>query len=80
MYQLCRRLGTRAGVQLTPHKLRHSYVTISLRNGASPFLVQKQCGHRHLQTTLRYTHLLTDDLAKAHEASSPVASVLNRSR
>lgn len=79
IYQLCKRLGKRAGVPLNPHKLRHSYVTISLRNGASPFLVQKQCGHRHLQTTLRYAHLLTDDLIKGHEQTSPVASSLKRS-
>jgi len=59
--------------------LRHSFVTMSLRNGASPFLVQKQYVRRTLQTTLRYTHLLTEDLAKAHESSSPVASALGRS-
>jgi site-specific recombinase XerD len=78
VYQLCRRIGKRAGIHLNPHKLRHSFVTLSLRNGASPFLVQAQCGHRTLQTTLRYTHLLTEDLAKAHEAISPVASSLGR--
>ena len=63
-----------------PHKLRHSYVTISLRNGASPFLVQKQCGHRDLQTTLRYAHLATEDLAEAHARSNPIVSVLKKDR
>jgi len=80
VYQACRRLGGRAGVALNPHKLRHSFVTISLRNGASPFLVQKQCGHRDLQTTLRYAHLATEDLVDAHARSSPVASVLKKLR
>lgn len=80
LLQLCRRLGDRAGVHVHPHKLRHTFAITYLRNGASAFAVQKMLGHSSLDVTLRYTAMLTDDLAAEHAAHSPVASLLARPR
>ena len=50
-----------------PHTLRHTFTTTLLRNGANLSYVQRLLGHSSIETTARYTHLLTDDLKRAHK-------------
>jgi hypothetical protein len=47
--------------ELNQHDLRHRRVTTWLAAGKSPVLVQKAMGHADLQTTMRYTHLVSED-------------------
>lgn len=46
--------------ELTPHSLRHSYVTHLIEDGADPKFVQDQVGHRHASTTAIYTAVSGD--------------------
>nr|WP_306660240.1 tyrosine-type recombinase/integrase [Streptomyces polyasparticus] len=45
---------------LTPHCLRHSYVTHNIEDGADPQFIQQQVGHRFASTTAIYTGVSGD--------------------
>lgn len=75
------RLGeysAKLGIKITPYSLRHASATFALRNGATPFFIQRQLGHMNLDMTKRYTQLTSADLHKQIEEFSPVERLTNR--
>jgi site-specific recombinase XerD len=50
-----RRLGDDAGVKLSAHILRHTFLTRMVRQGSDLVLVAELAGHRRLETTRRYS-------------------------
>jgi site-specific recombinase XerD len=59
--------GRRAGLAVTPHALRHTFVTRLVRQGLDLPLVAELAGHRSLETTRRYAAPTESDRQAAVE-------------
>jgi integrase/recombinase XerD len=72
------RVGKRAGVHLSPHALRRTFVILSLKAGMGVKFVQGLMGHSTPDMTLYYAQPVEDDLVEAHREHGPIDTFLSK--
>ena len=66
------RIGERAEIHISPHILRRTFATLSLRSGMNPLHLQGLLGHSSLEMVRRYIQMVDEDLLQAHREHGPV--------
>ncbi|MDT5348895.1 MAG: integrase/recombinase XerD [Mycobacterium sp.] len=68
VYDLVRRLRRKTGIDLDPHRMRHTTATRLLRDGVGIEVVAQLLGHAHVATTSAiYGHLTVEDARRVME-------------
>jgi site-specific recombinase XerD len=65
--------GKRAGLEVYPHLLRHTFATHYVRNSGDVFSLQAVLGHASIATTRRYVDVDPAMVEAAHARASPMA-------
>ena len=73
--QVIERLSEVSGIDVFPHKMRHTACTLMLMRGMDLFTVSKIMGHTSVLTTQGYLSLLPEDLQAKHATASPFAAL-----
>lgn len=72
-WQALKDFGKVAGIQISPHMIRHSFATHLLDRGADLRAVQKMLGHADISTTEIYTKVSRQRIREAYDKFHPRA-------
>jgi integrase len=72
------RMSKKPDIHITPHALRRTFATLSLRAGMNVIQLQGLLGYSTLEMTRHYVELLEEDLIQAHKEHGPIDSILTK--
>jgi integrase/recombinase XerD len=73
LLQIVNRIGEAAGVDVHPHKLRHTYAVLFLTAGGQQIALKESLGHTTMEMTSRYVRYSEANRASAAALYSPVS-------
>ena len=77
-FQILKDIATLVGIQpstISPHKIRHSFATHMLQNGADLRIIQELLGHASINSTQIYTKVNDQSLVVALNENHPLAQL-----
>jgi integrase/recombinase XerC len=78
---LFKRIKTETGLPLLhPHQLRHTALTMLVRDGVDLHSVKRLAGHASVTTTEAYLALASTDVQEKHRSASPFDKIRQRSQ
>lgn len=74
LQKLVAKIGRRAGVRVYPHRLRHTFALLYLKNHGDPYTLQYLLGHEDMTVTREYVKIAAQDAVDLYK--SPLDSIL----
>ena len=70
------RISNKSGIKFSPHSLRRSFATLSLKAGMNIVHIQGLMGHSTVEMTRKYIQDIDEDLVSAHNDFGPIDKFL----
>lgn len=77
IYRIVKRRGKQAGINVSPHRLRHTFITEYLNNGGNVTDARDLAGHDDVKTTMAYKAVAVAPLVRKHIEFSPLRHLRN---
>ena len=76
LYKIISKIGNRANIKdCHPHRFRHTFAILYLRNKGDPWSLQRMLGHATMEMVSNYLAIAQADMDASHRSASPVENL-----